>query len=97
MLRKKNEQGCDLSSEQMADECVNDPHCRQIFISKVVEDVEDALEATLVEAIKQANERPPLWWQWLLLFIFGALAGVGLGIVIAAKSGIVQPAAPPLP
>ena len=84
--------------EELANACLERPNCRKSFIEKVKEDVEDALQATLVNAIRAANERPPVWWQWLLLFVFGAMAGLGLGIVLAAKTGIVSgPSLPPPP
>ena len=84
--------------QDLANACLEDPECRTTFIEAVKEDVEDALNATLVNAIKTANERPPVWWQWLLLFIFGTFAGIGLGIVLSVKGGIVSaPSPPPLP
>jgi hypothetical protein len=87
----------DAKPEELAQACMDNPKCRQKFIEGVKEDVEDALQATLVNAIRSANERPPIWWQWLLLFVFGSFAGLGLGIVLAAKTGVVSPSLPPPP
>ena len=87
----------DFKDEEIVDYVVEKPSLRQLVIERIKEDVEDALDATLVQAIRAANERPPQWWQWLLLFVFGALGGMGLGVILAVKTGIVAPQAPPLP
>ena len=87
----------DFKEDEVIEYVINKPSLRQRIIERIREDVEDALDATLVQAIRSANERPPVWWQWLMLFLFGAMAGVGLGIVLSVKTGIVAPAQPPLP
>ena len=65
---------------------LEDPDLRRRVIEAIKEDVEDALEATLVNAIKQANEKPSKWWEWLFLLVAGALAGMGLGYFLAMRS-----------
>ncbi len=99
MLRKKKDEISldDFKPEEIVEYVIEKPSIRSMIIERIKEDVEDALDATLVQAIRAANERPPQWWQWLLLFIFGALGGMGLGVILAAKTGIVAPASPPLP
>ena len=98
LLKKKGEATLDdFKPEEIVDYVIEKPSLRQLVIERIKEDVEDALDATLVNAIRAANERPPQWWQWLLLFLFGALGGMGLGVVLAAKTGVVAPASPPLP
>jgi hypothetical protein len=76
---------CNLSEDELLERVYENPELRRRFIERVKGEVEDALNAVFVEAIKAANEREPVWWQWLLLFVFGALAGVGLGVVIGMK------------
>ena len=99
MLRGRKHEATldDFKPDEIIDYALEHPEIRRGIIERIKEDVADALDATLVNAIRSANQRPPEWWQWLLLFIFGALGGVGLGIVLAAKTGIVAPASPPLP
>ncbi len=87
----------DAKDEELASACLERPNCRKSFIEKIREDVEDALQATLVNAIRAANERPPVWWQWLFLIAVGVMGGLGLGIVLAAKTGIGSPSLPPPP
>lgn len=87
----------DFSPEEIVEYALENPAVRRGIIERIREDVEDALEATLVNAIRSANERPPIWWQWLLLFIFGTMAGIGLGIVLAVKGGVVSSSVPPPP
>lgn len=77
--------------EEEARECYEDKECRLKVVEMMKEEIADALDSILVEAIKAANERPAVWWQWLLLFTFGALAGVGLGFALAAISGAGHP------
>lgn len=96
-MGKKEKTLEDFKDEEVVDYVISKPSLRRRVIEAIKEDVEDALEATLVNAIRSANERPPVWWQWLLLFAFGAMGGIGLGIVLAVKTGIVAPQAPPLP
>lgn len=59
------------------------------------------LEVILVENIRKATERPPIWWQFLGFILTGILGGVGLGILIAyltfPKAPIVPAYVPPLP
>lgn len=81
--KKENIELEDFSDEEIINYVLTKPSLRQQLLDMIKEDVEDALDATLVEAIKRANERPPVWWQWLLLFIFGALGGIGVGIALA--------------
>ncbi len=90
---------CRLKPEELASKCLESPACRKSFVEKVKEDVEDVLNATLVEAIKRANERPPIWWQWLMLIGVGILGGVGLGLAIAQLTGLGAPSVelPPPP
>lgn len=83
--RRGGEPRCELSEEELLEKIYNDPGLRKRFIERVKEEVDDALNAVFVEAIKTATEREPLWWQWLLLFVFGTLAGLGLGMVLGAK------------
>ena len=79
------EKRCELSGEELLERVYSDPSLRKQFIERVKEEVEDALNSVFVDAIKAASEREPLWWQWLLLFVFGALAGVGLGLALGVK------------
>ncbi|ALL00064.1 hypothetical protein Pyrde_0014 [Pyrodictium delaneyi] len=92
---------CSLDSfgeDEIVEYVVANRSVREKLIERIKEDVEDALEATLVNAIRAANERPPIWWQWLFLLAAGAMAGLGLGIVIAMKTGIAGgPSLPPPP
>jgi len=83
--RGGEEPRCELSEEELLEKVYNNPTLRKRFIERIREEVEDALNDVFVQAIRSANEREPLWWQWLLLFAFGALAGVGLGVVIGMK------------
>jgi len=59
------------------------------------------LEVIMVENIRKATERPPIWWQFLGFILTGVLGGIGLGILIAyltfPKAPIVSPYVPPLP
>lgn len=48
-----------------------------------LEILEKEIGDIIVSIIRRASERPAIWWQWLFLFIFGTLAGIGLGILIA--------------
>jgi len=70
---------------------------RRKVIEAIKEDVEDALNATLVNAIRQANERPSKWWEWLFLIVAGLLGGVGLGLALAIKAGLAGAPVPPPP
>ncbi len=79
---------CRMKPEELASRCLESPQCRKQFIEKVKDDVEDVLNATLVEAIKRANERPPVWWQWLFLIGVGILGGLGLGLAVAQLTGL---------
>ena len=98
MRLKREEASLDsFKEEEIVEYVLQKPSLRQKIIESIKEDVEDALQATLVNAIRAANERPPQWWQWLLLFIFGAMGGVGLGVILAAKTGIVSGAPVPPP
>lgn len=93
-MRRKDRTLEDFKDEEIVEYVLAKPGLRQQLIERIKEDVADALDATLVEAIRRANERPPVWWQWLMLFVFGAMAGTGLGIIIAIKGGIVGAGAP---
>lgn len=50
---------------------------------KSIEVLEKELGDIIVSIIRRASERPPIWWQWLMLFVFGTLAGLGLGVLIS--------------
>jgi len=80
------------------EECVRavleKPELRRAVLEAIKAEAEDVLQATLVEAIKRANERPPIWWQWLMILVMGAFGGLGLGIVVASK---ILYHAPPVP
>lgn len=56
---------------------------------EVGNEIKEWLEAnvgeTIINSFKEALETPPIWWQWLMLFVFGVFAGIGLGILIAYK------------
>ncbi len=69
--------------EEKARECYDSPECRKRVLEIVKEELEDALDKIVVEALKRASERPPIWWQWLILFGFGALAGMGVGLALS--------------
>ena len=90
---------CRLKPEELASKCLESPACRKAFIEQVKEDVEDALQKVFVESIKIAYERPPIWWQWLMLIGVGILGGVGLGLAIAQLTGLGAPSVelPPPP
>jgi hypothetical protein len=79
---------------ELAKKCVENPKCRKAFIELVKEDVEDALQKVFVEAVKTAYEKPPIWWQWLLLMGIGVLGGIGLGIALSPH---VLPSFPEIP
>ena len=44
---------------------------------------EETHEIIAVETLKRSLERPPIWWQWLMLLVVGALGGLGLGFALA--------------
>ena len=42
-----------------------------------------AIEESVAKGLSRALERPSIWWQWLILFIFGFLGGLGFGAFLA--------------
>jgi len=42
-----------------------------------------AIEESVAKGLSRALERPSIWWQWLMLFIFGFLGGLGFGAFLA--------------
>ena len=71
--------------EKCVEEVYNDPEARKQFIKMIEAEVSDTINTVLVNAIKAANERPSKWWEWLMLLAAGALAGTGLGVVLAFR------------
>ena len=84
--RKEEEKEIELSDDKIIELVLNDRTLREKVIESIKDDVEDKLNVVLVEAIKQANERPSKWWEWLFLLFAGALAGVGIGFVMALQN-----------
>ena len=41
------------------------------------------LENAVAQGLQRAMEKPPIWWQWLLLFAIGVLGGTGLGAFLS--------------
>jgi len=88
-----------MKPAELAELCLESPKCREAFIEKVKEDVEDALQKVFVESIKAAYEKPPIWWQWLMLILVGVMGGLGLGVVLAPHvlPSLSGPSLPPPP
>ena len=98
MLGKKKDKELELSQfndDEIAEYVIRKRSLREKIIELITEDVEDALQNVLVNAIKTANERTPLWWQWVLLMLMGALGGIGIGLLLAVKTGIGTSVPPP--
>lgn len=90
---------CKLPPQELASKCLDSPQCRKAFIERVKEDVEDALNVVFVEAVKRAYEKPPIWWQWLMILAMGVFGGLGLGLAAAQLLGFGGPSVelPPPP
>lgn len=41
------------------------------------------IEESVMRGLQRALERPPIWWQWLMLLLFGAFGGLGVGVFLA--------------
>lgn len=52
-------------------------------VKPLVEELDKELGDIIVSIVKRMSERPAIWWEWLMLFTFGAFAGIGLGILIS--------------
>jgi uncharacterized membrane-anchored protein YitT (DUF2179 family) len=87
----------DAKDDEIIDYVLRKPSLREKLINTIKEEVEGIMEDVFVNAIRAANERPPIWWQWLMLIIVGALSGIGIGIVLALKGGLVGSPVPPPP
>jgi len=50
-------------------------------------------EIIVLNILRRAAEKPPIWWQWLMLIAVGVLGGLGLGYFIASlhKPEVVVP------
>jgi len=64
--------------------------CSPVKSVKINEDgtytlIEDpsTIEESVMKGLQRALEKPPIWWQWLMLLLFGAFGGIGLGIFIS--------------
>ncbi len=50
----------------------------------VKDELQQQMDTIVVNTLRKASEKPPIWWQWLLLFIFGFLGGTGFGALLWA-------------
>ena len=41
------------------------------------------LENAIATGLQRAMEKPPIWWQWIMLFAIGVLGGTGLGAFLS--------------
>ncbi|MCD6488651.1 MAG: hypothetical protein J7K21_05445 [Desulfurococcales archaeon] len=41
-----------------------------------------AIEESVAKGLSRALERPSIWWQWLMLLMFGFLGGLGFGALL---------------
>jgi len=44
---------------------------------------EETHEIIAINTLRAAAEKPPVWWQWLMLIAIGVFGGIGLGILIS--------------
>jgi len=41
------------------------------------------IENAIAVGLQRAMEKPPIWWQWLILVAIGILGGIGLGAFLS--------------
>ena len=66
----------------MAEKC-DCSRCRKAVLREFEEEARSTLAKVLTEAMREATEKPPIWWQWLMLMGMGVMGGIGLGLMIA--------------